>query len=75
MFINVYFVLTGKFSSVNFLIQSGACVDLQDIDGQTVLHKAIDNKRFDLVDVLLESCPQLAHLVDNKGRLAIIPSN
>ncbi|CAK1603147.1 unnamed protein product [Parnassius mnemosyne] len=60
----------GKATTLKFLIQSGACIDKQDIDGQTVLHKAIQNKRYDLVSILTDVCPSIDTIRDYKGNLA-----
>lgn len=62
-------LLTGKVPTVKFLIQSGACVDAQDVDGQTALHKAVANKNYGLTKILLEICPNLAQIKDTKGRI------
>lgn len=56
-------------STVNFLIRNGASLDAQDIDGETVLHKAIYNKKSELVEIFLQSCPNLRNISDNKGRI------
>ncbi|KAG6454089.1 ankyrin repeat domain-containing protein 39 [Manduca sexta] len=61
----------GKVEAVKFLIQSGANIRLQDIDGETALHKAVANKNFNLVDILLQACPELKMIKDNKGRSGI----
>lgn len=58
----------GKIESIKFLIHSGACVDEQDADGQTILHKAVENKHFDLVNFLMETYPKLNTVRDIKGK-------
>ncbi|XP_063376252.1 ankyrin repeat domain-containing protein 39 [Cydia fagiglandana] len=60
----------GKAATVKFLIQCGANVLMQDTDGETALHKAIANKRTDLINILLEACPELANVKDKRGRVA-----
>ena len=57
----------GKIETIKFLIQSGACVDAQDADGQTALHKAVENKHFDLINFLMEKYPKLNTMKDIKG--------
>ncbi|KPI93807.1 Ankyrin repeat domain-containing protein 39 [Papilio xuthus] len=59
----------GKITTVQFLIKNGARVDKQDIDGQTALHKAIQNKRYDLIKTLTDACPHINNIRDNKGNL------
>ncbi|KAL0849199.1 hypothetical protein ABMA28_013537 [Loxostege sticticalis] len=63
----------GKAIAVKFLIDSGATVDMQDVDGKTALHKAVENNKFELVKILLDACPQLHHIQDLKGKCPIIP--
>lgn len=60
----------GNLDTIKYLIQSGACFDKQDADGQTILHKAVENKHFDLVNYLLETYPKLKTIADTKGRHA-----
>ncbi|PZC73699.1 hypothetical protein B5X24_HaOG208970 [Helicoverpa armigera] len=57
----------GKIETIKFLIHSGACVDVQDTDGQTALHKAVENKHFDLVKFFVETYPKLNTMKDIKG--------
>lgn len=57
----------GKIETIKFLINSGACVETQDADGQTALHKAIENEHFDLVNFLMEQYPKLNTLKDIRG--------
>lgn len=57
----------GKISTVKFLIESGAKVDLKDDDGKNVLHKAVEYKHHDLVKMLLENHPDLQNVKDKKG--------
>ncbi|CAG9784425.1 unnamed protein product [Diatraea saccharalis] len=61
----------GKITTVKFLIESGATVDTQDVDGQTILHKAVENKRNELVSFLLNVYPQLSNIKDKKGNCAV----
>lgn len=61
----------GKERTVIFLIKNGARLDLQDDDGKTALHKAAENKNQNLIKILLEACPSLRDIKDNKGNLAI----
>lgn len=67
-------LIPGKQATVKFLIESGACIDAQDVDGQTALHKAVENKNHDLTATLLELCPKLAQMKDIKGRLPTEPA-
>lgn len=67
-------LIPGKLATVKFLLESGACIDAQDIDGQTVLHKAVENKNHELATNLLELCPKLALIKDTNGRLATEPA-
>ncbi|CAF4761357.1 unnamed protein product [Pieris macdunnoughi] len=64
-------VATGKLSTVKFLIESGAKTDLIDDDGKTILHKAVEYKREDLVNMLLETHPNLQNVKDKKGLLPL----
>lgn len=67
-------LIPGKLATVKFLIESGACIDAQDVDGQTALHKAVENKNHELTTILLELCPKLAQIKDTKGRLPTGPA-
>lgn len=64
-----YYYISGKSNTVKFLIDSGAVVDKQDVDGQTALHKAIQNKRLNIVNILTNVCPQISGIKDFKGNL------
>lgn len=68
-------MLQGKVATIKFLIGAGANINMQDADGQTVLHKAVENKKFELVDFLLKASPQLTHIKDFKGCLALKPQS
>ncbi|XP_050361665.1 ankyrin repeat domain-containing protein 39-like isoform X1 [Nymphalis io] len=61
----------GKENTVVLLIKSGARLDLQDADGKTPLHKAAENQNFNIMNILLEACPKLRNIRDNKDILAI----
>ncbi|XP_012546881.3 ankyrin repeat domain-containing protein 39 [Bombyx mori] len=63
-------VAAGEVFVVKYLIQSGAKIDLQDNDGQTVLHKAVENNKLDLIPILLDACPDLKLIKNNKGHYA-----
>lgn len=56
---------------VEFLIKNGAQIDLQDADGKTPLHKAVENKNHTIIQLLLQACPALKNIKDNRGNLAI----
>ncbi|XP_075992286.1 uncharacterized protein LOC142987425 [Anticarsia gemmatalis] len=60
----------GKLEALKYLIQSGAQITMQDADGQTVLHKAAENKHQHLVDYLKETCSELISMKDIKGQRA-----
>ncbi|XP_032529768.2 ankyrin repeat domain-containing protein 39 [Danaus plexippus] len=62
---------SGKKNIIMFLINNGAQIDLQDSDGKTVLHRVTENKQVDLISTLLEACPKLKDIKDNRGNLAI----
>lgn len=64
--------VAGKEDVVKLLIQHGAKIDLQDADGKTPLHKAAENKKHSIIKILLEACPTLNNIRDNKGHLAIV---
>ncbi|CAH2104639.1 unnamed protein product [Euphydryas editha] len=61
----------GKENTVVLLIKNGAKIDLQDADGKTPLHKAAENKNQNLIKILLQACPKLRDIKDNKGNMAI----
>ncbi|XP_013191949.2 ankyrin repeat domain-containing protein 39 [Amyelois transitella] len=61
---------SGKLDVVKFLIQAGACVNIQDIDGQTILHKAMANNNRELANFLLTTYPNLRAMKDKKGKCA-----
>ncbi|KAL0274200.1 UNVERIFIED_CONTAM: hypothetical protein PYX00_006680 [Menopon gallinae] len=54
-----------------FLLESGAKTDFKDSDGKTVLHRAVEANQENIVKIILDVDPQLAHEVDNKGLLPI----
>lgn len=56
---------------MKFLIQAGACVNIQDVDGRTILHKAMENKNMELANFLLATYPNLRAIRDRKGRCAV----
>lgn len=56
---------------MNFLIQHGAQLDLQDADGKTVLHTVVENRKHALIEVLLKACPRLRDIKDKKGNVAV----
>ncbi|XP_023943013.2 ankyrin repeat domain-containing protein 39 [Bicyclus anynana] len=62
----------GKEETVKYLIQHGALLDLQDADGTTALHKVVENKKQNLVKILLDACPKLADIKDNRGNLPFV---
>ncbi|XP_049869328.1 ankyrin repeat domain-containing protein 39 [Pectinophora gossypiella] len=64
----------GKVAAVKILIQAGADIKMQDVDGETALHKAAANKNMEVFQLLLEICPHLAQVEDSKGETAVCPS-
>lgn len=63
-------VILGKIETFKFLVHSGARVDMQDTDGKTALHKAVENNHLDLVNFLMETYPKLSTMKDIKGHCA-----
>ncbi|XP_047544899.1 ankyrin repeat domain-containing protein 39 isoform X1 [Vanessa atalanta] len=61
----------GKENTVVLLIKSGAQLDIQDADGKTPLHKAAENQNPNIVNILLNACPKLRDMKDNKDNLAV----
>lgn len=47
-------------------------MNVQDSDGKTVLHKAVEYKHRELVEYLLNEFPSLQNVRDHKGNLPII---
>ncbi|KAL4708155.1 hypothetical protein ACJJTC_009934 [Scirpophaga incertulas] len=61
----------GNTTAVTLLIKAGAAVELQDVDGETALHKASKHNNYNLIRVLLDACPHLYNIKDNKGNSAV----
>lgn len=62
--------VTGKFDIIKLLINNNACPMIQDADGQTLLHRAAENKHKQVVDYLLQKHPNLQDVKDNKNHTA-----
>lgn len=60
----------GHIDVVHTLLAAGATPGLQDADGQTALHKAVQRGHSGVAAVLLAAAPELAGVQDKKGRLA-----
>lgn len=60
----------GDLGIVKSLVVHGACVEMQNDDGQTCLHKAIQNNHIDIAQYLLVHMPSLASIRDNKNKTA-----
>ncbi|KAK6632150.1 hypothetical protein RUM44_007180 [Polyplax serrata] len=59
----------GHLEVFNLLVNSGAKFDLQDSDGKTVLHRAVEGGHINIVKEILKLCPQLTNCSDNRGRV------
>ena len=58
----------GNLKITEFLIKSGASIELQNNDGQTCLHKAVQQNNKEVVKYLLSVKPNVKNIKDNKGR-------
>ena len=63
----------GHSAVVKLLLDAGATSELQDADGQTALHKAMQQGHVEIAGILLQRVPdrtEFENIKDNKGRLA-----
>jgi len=60
---------TGKLPVVEYLLSRKADVTLQDSDGKTALHRALENGHEDIAELLLKIHPGLKDIPDNKGAM------
>ncbi|PRW58474.1 ankyrin repeat domain-containing 39 [Chlorella sorokiniana] len=60
----------GHLPVVCLLLAAGANALQEDADGQTALHKAVQQGRGEVAAALLAACPSLADVRDRRGRLA-----
>ena len=60
----------GHLHIVKQLLVGRAAPGLQDGDGQTALHKAVQQGHTEVAAALLTACPELAAVRDLRGRLA-----
>ncbi len=58
----------GHENATRLLLENGADPLLQNADGQTALHKAVERKRDSVVNLLLNKCPSLKEIKDDKGK-------
>lgn len=67
----ILFSFQGQLKILKLLLNNKACVDKQDVDGQTALHRAAERNHQDVTEFLLKTYPHLEHIRDNKGRAAM----
>ena len=60
----------GHLGIVQLLLAGGASPGLQDADGQTPLHKAVQQGQAEVAAALLDVSPDLGAVRDRRGRLA-----
>jgi ankyrin repeat protein len=60
----------GHLDIVRLLLSSKAAPSLQDGDGQTAMHKAVQQGHCAVAAALLTAAPELAAVRDRRGRLA-----
>lgn len=53
---------------MKFLVEKKANCRLKDADGKTALHRAANNKHFEICKYLIEIEPSLKNEVDNHGK-------
>lgn len=59
----------GKEQVVELLLKSGADPKLQDVDGRTALHRAVEASHIGIVKHLCQFCPELLHIRDKNNKL------
>lgn len=59
----------GKEQIVELLLESGADPKLQDVDGRTALHRAVEAGHIGIVKCLCQVCPELVHIRDKYNKL------
>jgi len=57
---------------VRELLLQGALVNITDLDGEFLLHKAIVNSSYDIVKMIVERCPFWKHLKGDNGYNALM---
>ncbi|XP_014253165.1 ankyrin repeat domain-containing protein 39-like [Cimex lectularius] len=57
----------GKLEVCKLLIDKRSDVGSLDVDGRTPLHRAVENERDDIVDLLIEIAPHTLQIKDVKG--------
>ncbi|GBP23947.1 Ankyrin repeat domain-containing protein 39 [Eumeta japonica] len=57
----------GKIDVVVYLIEAGANPLLQDADGKTALHRAVESGNLPIIQKLVQACPELLEMKDSKG--------
>lgn len=62
---------SGHVDVVKLLLKHGAAVCLQDSDGKTSLHKAVEKGQLRIVEILIKTDPSVVDIVDVKKRKAI----
>lgn len=68
---NVLLLFLGKYEIVKFLINNKADLKLKDADGKTVLHRATEIQNIDIIQEILNACPELKEEIDKKGNVAL----
>ena len=61
----------GSYEIVKFLVDSGADINLQDVDGQSCLHYAVSCEHVDIIKFLLQNKNMNRDLEDSDGVVAL----
>lgn len=61
----------GNLNIVKKLVEHGAKLEIQNTDGQTCLHKAVQNNHFEVVRYILTCVPSLENIKDLRNKTAM----
>ncbi|XP_069104696.1 ankyrin repeat domain-containing protein 39-like [Argopecten irradians] len=53
---------------VSLLLSKGADSLIQDVDGKTALHKAVEERHTDVMKLIVTHCPSCTTVLDSKGK-------
>ncbi|KAJ8968401.1 hypothetical protein NQ317_002346 [Molorchus minor] len=68
----ILYITKRKKEVVEYLLLKNADPFIQDVDGKTALHRAMENKHLEICEILLNSAPRLKNIIDNRGNIVEI---